>query len=356
MRLSHFNSDKNLHSKVIHRSPLQSHFEDWQPYLKLKSNNENVDWLYKISITCFAASYLVVFALEISRVFFDVGLRKFVRVGFAAAGLFAHTVYLFLQGQLELNATGIWLGSWFGWCLAAAWILMVAYLWISIRQSKSVFGLFLMPVVMILIATGTLFADEKPFSVDRAKSVWNMVHGSALLLGTAVVALGFAFGVAYLVQARRLKKKMPHSNLFRLPSLEWLQKSSEQALIASTVLLAVGLISGIAINLIRQKATAESVGTVAWSDPVVWSSAILFLWLLTVSIFNFCYKPSRQGRKVAYLVMTSFLFLVLELAIVWWAGHAVSPVDDLADLKQSLNKIANISDDWQTLFQLEDIE
>ena len=312
-----------------------------------------MDWLYNISITCFAASYLVVFILEISRVFFDVGLQKFVRVGFAAAGLFAHSVYLFLQGQLELNVSGIWLGSWFGWCLAAAWIVMVAYLWISIRQSKSVFGLFLMPVVMILIATGTLFADEKPFSVDHAKTVWNMIHGSALLLGTAVVALGFAFGVAYLVQAHRLKKKAPHSNLFRLPSLEWLQKSCEYALVISTILLAVGLVSGIAINLIRQKASGESLGTVAWSDPVVWSSGVLFLWLLTVSIFNFCYKPSRQGRKVAYLVMTSFLFLVLELMIVWRAGHAVTPrSNDRVETTQSLKRDVDVD---QPLVRLEDL-
>ena len=48
-----------------------------------------MDWLYKISITCFAASYAIVFVLEVSRVFFDVALRKFVRVGLTAAGLFA---------------------------------------------------------------------------------------------------------------------------------------------------------------------------------------------------------------------------------------------------------------------------
>jgi len=284
-----------------------------------------VDWLNNISITCFAASYVVVFILEISRVFLEIRLRRFVRVGFAAAGLFAHTVYLIMQGRLELNSTGIWLGSWFGWCLAAAWLLMAAYLWISIRQSKSVFGLFLIPVVMILIGTSTLFANEQPFSVAHAKTVWSSIHGSALLLGTAVVTLGFAFGVAYLFQANRLKNKTPHSKLFRLPSLEWLQKSCENSLVVSTILLAVGLVSGIAINLIRQVSNnTQAVGTISWSDPVVWSSAILFLWLLTVLIFNFCYQPARQGRKIAYLVVTSFLFLVLELGIVWWAGHAVS--------------------------------
>jgi ABC-type uncharacterized transport system permease subunit len=153
--------------------------------------------------------------------------------------------------------------------------------------------------------------------------MWNMVHGSALSLGTAVVALGFVFGVVYVVQASRLKRKLPQSKYFRLPSLEWLQRSSEVSLIVSTLVLALGLVSGIAINLIHQSGGEPgAAGTIAWSDPVVWSSAILFSWLLAVSIFNFCYQPARRGRKVAYLVMTSFVFLVLELGIVWWVGHA----------------------------------
>ena len=293
-----------------------------------------MDWLYKISITCFAASYLVVFGLEVSRVFFQAGLRKYIRIGFAAAGLFAHTVYLIAQGKLELDRTGIWLSSWSGWCLAAAWLLALAYIWISFRQSKSVFGLFLLPVVLILIAVGVRLENGSAFSVDRVKSIWNAVHGSTLLLGTVIVALGFVFGVVYLIQARRLKRKIVASKLFRLPSLEWLQRSSEVSLIASTLLLGGGLISGIALNLVNQAAKNEvSTGTIAWSDPVVWSSGVLFLWLLSAALFNMFYRPARQGRKVAYLVMTSFLFLVLELGIVWWVGHAVDdPVADIAQV------------------------
>jgi len=284
-----------------------------------------VDWLQNITITCFAASYTVVFVLEVSRIFFDLSFRKFIRVGLAAAGLFAHAVYLFLHSQLEFDLTGIWLGSWYGWCLAAAWIVAAAYLWVSIRQPRSVIGLFLIPVALALIAAGTQFGSQNQFSAGAAKTIWNMVHGSALLLGTAVVALGFVFGVVYLVQASRLKRKLPQSKHFRLPSLEWLQRSSEYSLVVSTMLLALGLVSGIAINLINQgSGRPGAAGSIAWSDPVVWSSAILFLWLLAVSIFNFCYQPARQGRKVAYLVVTSFLFLVLELAIVWWVGHATS--------------------------------
>lgn len=289
-----------------------------------------MDWLSKISITCFVASYLVVLLLEISRIFFDAKVRKFVSVGFTIAGLFAHTAYLVMQGKLELDTTGIWLTSWFGWCLATAWVVAAAYLWMSVRHEKSVFGFFLLPVVLMLIVVGLQYGNEGQFSIRRAKSIWNSVHGASLLLGTAIVALGFVFGVVYLIQANRLKRKLLQSSKFRLPSLEWLQRSSELSLVFSTIALAIGLVSGIAINLVNQAAAKQAgvdaavqQGTIAWSDPVVWSSGVLFLWLFSVSIFNTFYQPARQGRKVAYLVMASFLFLVLELVVVFRAGHAI---------------------------------
>ena len=56
--------------------------------------------------------------------------------------------------------------------------------------------------------------------------------------------------------------------------------------------------------------------------------------------FNLFYRPAREGRKVAYLVVTSFLFLMLELAIVWWAGHAtVSQATVQPGLHASLRKM-----------------
>lgn len=282
-----------------------------------------MDWLYKISITCFAASYLVVLLLEFSRVFFRARFRRILLIGFAAAGLFAHTVYLFCQSQLELDAQGIWLGSWFGWCLTTAWLLAAAYLWISIRHPESIIGLFVLPIVLALIWIGIGLGNDQPFTTNSARSIWNMIHGISLLLGTVVVALGFIFGVVYLWQAHRLKRKLPLLKQFRLPSLEWLQQSCERSLVVSAVFLAIGLMSGIAINQVGAVGSVTP-GPLPWSDPVVWSSGILFAWLLAAMTFNMFYRPARQGRKVAYLVVASFLFLMLELAIVWWAGHATA--------------------------------
>ena len=62
---------------------------------------------------------------------------------------------------------------------------------------------------------------------------------------------------------------------------------------------------------------------------MVWSSAILFLWLLATTVFSVVYKPTRQGKKIAWLVTVSFLFLLVELMIVLQFGHGI-PVAEVA--------------------------
>ena len=286
----------------------------------------HLDWLQKISITCFAASYGVVFALEVSRMFFQTKLRSILRLGLTAAGLFAHTAYIVYHTQSTVGSDGIWLGSWLGWGLAVAWVLAASYLWLTVQKPKSLIGLFLLPVTLLLILVSTSFGDSGSFSPGRAKTIWNSIHGSALLLGTVTVALGFVFSVMYLINARRLKLKQ--TGWFKLPSLEWLQTSAERSLAISTLLFGCGLASGIALVMVKQS-TKLGVPSIPWSDPVVWSSAILFLWLLATTVFSVVYKPTRQGKKIAWLVTVSFLFLLVELMIVLQYGHG-TPVAEVA--------------------------
>jgi ABC-type uncharacterized transport system permease subunit len=142
-----------------------------------------------------------------------------------------------------------------------------------------------------------------------------------LLLGTVVVSLGFAAGVMYLVQDRRLRLKRPVSGRLRLPSLEWLDRVNGRALVVSALLLSLGVLSGVVLNTINHRRDAGA--AFAWNDPVVWTSGLLLAWLVAVSVFGAVYKPARAGRKVAYLTLGSFAFLVMVLAVLLFApsGH-----------------------------------
>ena len=73
-----------------------------------------------VSIVCFASSYAVALGLEITRLFFRSGIRGILLIGFGAAGLLAHTIFLACRAA---SASGSPLSSMRDWYLLAAWVL-----------------------------------------------------------------------------------------------------------------------------------------------------------------------------------------------------------------------------------------
>jgi len=266
-----------------------------------------------ISVFCFFASYCVALALEVSRLFFRIPVRLIVMIGFALAGLLAHSLYLWHRAQTGTMP----LSSWHDWHLIAAWIIAAAYVGMAVSRPQTNVGLFLLPVVLALIGVAQAFHDEPAFPRDRALQMWGIAHGLMLLLGTVTVSLGFAAGLMYLVQSWRLKYHVSPGAGLKLPSLEWLQSINKQSLIYSSCFIALGLIAGIVLNAVESRGQGPGV---PWSDSVVISSAILLAWLLAATIFEWLYKPAQQGRKVAYLTVASFLFLALVMAMLVVGG------------------------------------
>lgn len=301
--------------------------------------------LSNISLTCFVASYAVTLGLEVSRLFFQLSVRWVVMIAFAAAGLVAHSAYLWNRVQTDFRGSELTpLASWYDWCLVVAWVLAAMYLALAIRRHRHSVGLFLLPLVLVLIAAAYAMADAPPFEREQALSYWGMCHGIMLLLGTVAATLGFAAGVMYLLQAYRLKNKLLPRPGFRLPSLEWLQQFNRRCLWLSTALLAGGLLSGIALNIVRQSSRQ---GTVSWSDPVVLSSLLLFLWLAVATLLESLYKPAREGKKVAYITLVSFVFVGLVLHLVLRGQHGISPADPQASHTEKPAVDAEPSALWQ---------
>ena len=263
-----------------------------------------------ISILCFSATYLVTLALEINRTVFGTGRRMaYTTFGVAIVGVLTHIWFLVLQARNGLLQQSAPLSSWYHWCLIAALALVLVYIAWTVRRPGTAFGLFVLPVSLLLILFAIQFSPEQTVSHQRASLVWGSIHGGALLLGTVAVCVGFSAGLMYLVQSYRLKNKIPPRHGFRLPSLEMLQTTNSRALVISSVLLAIGLLSGVLLNM------AQPDRRLSWLDPAVISSSGLFLWLIAACLFNAVYKPVRMGKKVAYLTVASFVFLMLVLAI-----------------------------------------
>jgi len=228
-------------------------------------------------------------------------------VGFAVAGLIAHTWYL---TDLAIHSAGSPLSSPFDWLLLAAWIVAIAYLYFACYYRKEAIGVFILPVVLALIGAAQ-FASREPFAPQPASRVWGQIHGIFLALGTASLLVGFVSGTMYLIHAYRLKHKRPPMRGFHLLSLERLDAINHRSIVLSCIFMALGIVSGVVLNLVRPN---RELSQIPWDDPVVYSSGLLLAWVVSATLFNALYKPARRGRKVAYLTIASFVFLALTLA------------------------------------------
>ncbi len=261
-----------------------------------------------ISVFCFAASYTVALALETTRLWFRSGVRGALMLGFAGAGLLAHTLFL---GYRAATAAGAPLSSQFDWYLLAAWIVIAVYLYFTYYHPKTAIGLFVLPLALALIGVAQ-FSPKEPFPQTPAAQVWGIVHGVFLLLGYVAVIVGFVAGLMYLVQANRLKHKRLPAQGLRLPSLEWLDRVNSRAIVLSAVLVAAGFLSGVVLNAVNHRHQSDYV---PWTDPIIWRSAGMMLWLIVAAVFSRFYKPANHGRKVAYLTVASFVFLAISVLI-----------------------------------------
>ncbi len=277
-----------------------------------------------ISITCFFASYLVAWLLEISRLRFKSGVRGALLVGFGAAGWVAHTLFL---GVRAARATSAPLSSEFDWYLVAAWVLAAIYLYLTIYHPRTAMGLFVLPLVLALVLVARFLADETPYELDRAGKFWGLVHGISLLVGSVAVMIGFATGWMYLLAASRLKRKAAPARFLQLPSLEWLAHTNSQAIWISLPALGAGLASGLVLNTIHDSPQGA---LLPWHDPIIWSSGLFLTWIIAAGLFLAFYKPARQGRKVAYLTLASFVLRLGWLVLRWIAPSRHSSQPDSA--------------------------
>ncbi len=295
-------------------------------------NGPDASWMTKISLSCFAFSYAIAMILEISRLFFRAPVRILIILGLTIAGIFAHTVYLWLKFQKDFSG-GTPMSSWYDWCLMVSLAVAITYAIIAIKKNENSVGIFFLPLILLLILVALFVKDQEAFTQSEATNVWAVTHGISLLLGTSAMIVAFIAGVMYLVHAFRLKKKLPPRSGFRLPSLEWLQQCNRQSLFYATGLIAAGLVSGVIMNVL--KSTENQTG-IPWTDSVIISSGVLLVWLVTVTVFEAVYKPARQGRKIAYLTLASFVFLALVLSFVFMAEHA-SQTDGVSALREVLS-------------------
>ncbi len=255
-----------------------------------------------IQVICFFSSYLIAFIFELTRLFKQTKISRFVMLGFALAGWAAHTIYLFQRSQQSglpplLSSTADWL-------LVLAWLVVLFYLFLTFINRDLALGIFLLPLAIVLVSAA-YFTDgnSQQFVAQRG---WAMIHSALLVLGIAGTSFGFVLSLMYLVQHRRLKQKAPVVKGMTLPSLERLKRMNWWSVVISIPLLTLGLATGVGLGWHSRHGAQpfDFLEPMVIVSGVVWLVMVLFLCWLSLS--------SRVAdKRVAWVTLWAFGFLLV---------------------------------------------
>ena len=268
---------------------------------------------FGVTLWCFLLSYIIVVVLEYSRLFLPARSRPIWLIGTMAVGWLTHTMFLADRLWLDMAAQGV-LSSWFQWSLLVAWGIATLYLCLLIRRPENAFGTFMLPVLLAMIGLALSLRNAEPFERDTTINLWRTIHAVSLMVGTMIITFGLATGLMYLVQSYRLKHKFKSKRGFRLPSLEYLQSLNRLCLFISFAMLAIGLLSGIVLNLNRD-------GHIAWLSGGIVFTFALCAWSLAAVIIELATYRTFGGKRTAYLAVANFVFLALVLGLVLVTPH-----------------------------------
>jgi ABC-type transport system involved in cytochrome c biogenesis permease subunit len=255
-------------------------------------------WIY-----CFGASYAVALALELLQLLWPRPVQRLLTVILAAVGLLAQTLFLTVQ-QPSLRDP-------YGSLLFLSWILAVFCVIGSIHHRRLAWGVFILPVMLGLIGLAALTgrpsgnpADSWTLPVD-GEAFWRILHVVLFILAAVGICVAFVASVMYLVQARRLKAKVPPGQGVRLLSLERLEKMNRRAITWAFPLLTGGLLIG-TVQMLHGGAPLRE-----WTDPRILTT--LILWLVFAIVLHLRYGFHLRGRRVALLTIVAFALLLLTL-------------------------------------------
>jgi ABC-type uncharacterized transport system permease subunit len=255
-----------------------------------------------VTILCFAASYAVALALELICLLRPEAVRRWVITAIAALGFVAHTIFVIRHGvplRGELSAL-----------LTLSWILAIFYLIGSVHHRRQAWGVFALPVVLILVLAAWLLPESETgttlAATESSAPIWVGLHITLMLMGAVGLCVAFVASIMLLVQSARLKHKLPPGKGLRLLSLERLEAMNRRAIDLAFPLFTAGLALG--FILLAGTSRPLTIG-----DPKVITTALL--WLMFAVLWYLRHGLHLRGRKVAWWTVVAFVLLVWAFVV-----------------------------------------
>ena len=194
-------------------------------------------------------------------------------------------------------------------------LLAAAFLGLALRYKTVAFGIFLLPVAMLVTLTPAFRPGTERMAYPDLPMGWLFLHVALLLAAYAALLVSLVSSVLYLIQERGLKQKRLGSTggaKSWLPPLETTDQIALKSLLFGLPCMTAGLLIGSVVAL-------QTVGPTFFADPKVLLS--LAMWLAYMLMIFIRRHSGLRGRRAVYLSSFAFLFV---LAV--WAANQLSVV------------------------------
>jgi ABC-type uncharacterized transport system permease subunit len=202
-----------------------------------------------------------------------------------------HTVpYHDLQGSMSL----------FGWLLA------VTYLCLEIYHRQRTVGGFVLPVILVFFFAAYLMPEHAK-APTTVHGVVFALHVTLSILGYAAFALSCVLSLMYLVEERILRMRRLGEVVWRLPSLELLERMSHTGVLVGLITIAVG--TSLGFLAVDRQVTEHS-----YFDPKYVFT--LFVLVLYAVYFRLARTAAWRGARASKLCVFNFVLVILSFTVV----------------------------------------
>ena len=267
-----------------------------------------------VGIVCFIASYFVVFVLE--TVDFRAGRKSFGwrwgAVAVAVLGAIAQSAFLYHRHWAQHDR---FLSTPAGWFYLLALGVVFVYLYLTFVCPKTRFGLFLLPLALLLCGVG-IAAPDAAFSPNAPGRWARGAHGVSLLLATLLSLVGSISGAMFFLRRSRLKRKIFVADSF-LPTLEWATRATCFSANGALLFLGVGVASG---HYLKIFASNESFASF-FSDPIALGATVLFVATAIRRLATARSAAVDEGAEAAFFTIVCSATLAVLLLFVALSGR-----------------------------------
>ncbi len=267
-------------------------------------------FLAQVQISCFFFSYLVSLISEVLQLIRGRStVTRGIVLGFTAAGLLAHTIYLVTRSQ-ESGLPPL-MSSGQDWLLVLAWLGAVLYLVLTASHGQLAHGVFMLPAILLLVVVAVFVSDDATSELQQtATRRWGMLHAASLVLGMGSVVGATLSALMYLLHHQKLRSRNSWLKRLQLPSLEQLLSVNRWMVILSVPCLTVGLVTGFILLILQKDALGRA--QIRWTDPTIVTTIMVWL-AMVVLVVRLLVIRRQSGKAIAQMSMLSGGFLLVTI-------------------------------------------